>query len=123
MDVFEFRERREVRADDDTEKLANAVIACAIEVHPHLGPGLPEITYRRSMSRELTLDELVGEGRVDILVAGELVVEIKVAEVITKSHVAQTIAYLQALKLQLGLILNFNVTIMKDGIRRVINTF
>jgi GxxExxY protein len=139
MDVFEFREKKERRADDETEQLASDVIAAAIEVHRHLGPGLPETSYRRAMSRELTLrhiphtcecavpihykGELVGEGRVDILVAGRLVVEVKVVECVNKIHVAQTIAYLQALKLQLGLILNFNVAIMKDGIRRVINTF
>jgi GxxExxY protein len=139
VDVFDFHARREQRADDATERLGSQVISCAIEVHRHLGPGLPEISYRRAMSRELTLrgiehecehrvpiwykGELVGEGRVDILVGRRLVIEIKVAEVITKIHVAQTIAYLQALKLPLGLLLNFNVAVMKDGIRRVINTF
>jgi GxxExxY protein len=116
MDVFDFHERRERRADEETEKLAGEVIAAAIEVHRHLGPGLPEISYRRAMARELTLrgiehecefklpilykGELVGEGRVDILVGRRLVLEIKVVEVVTKVHVAQTIAYLQALKLE-----------------------
>jgi GxxExxY protein len=139
MDVFDFHERREKRASEETERLAAEAIACAIEVHRHLGPGLPEIAYRRAMSRELTLrgieheceykvpiiykGELVGEGRIDILVKRRLVLEIKVAEVVTKVHVAQTVAYLQALHLELGLILNFNVAIMRDGIRRVINTF
>ena len=90
------------------------------------------------MSRELTLrgiphecehrvpivykDELVGEGKVDILIDGLLVLELKVVEVVTKVHVAQTITYLKALKLPLGLILNFNVAILKDGIKRVINS-
>src|SRR4051794_12918626 len=139
MDVFDFHERREKRASEETERLAATAISCAIEVHRHLGPGLPEISYRRAISRELTLrgieheceykvpiiykGELVGEGRVDILVRRRVVLETKVVEVVTKVHVAQTIAYLQALKLQLGLILNFNVAVMRDGIRRVINTF
>jgi GxxExxY protein len=138
MDVFEFRERREPRADDPIERLASSVISCAIEVHRHLGPGLPENSYQRALSRELELrgipheceyrvpivykGELVGEGKVDILVHRQLVLEIKVVEVVTKVHIAQTIAYLKALKLTLGLILNFNVAILKDGIKRVINS-
>ena len=139
MDVFEFRERREIRGDEVTERLASQVIGAAIEVHRHLGPGLPEISYRRALSRELTLrgieheceykvpivykGELVGEGRVDTFVGRRLVVETKVVEVLTAVHRAQTIAYLQALKLQLGLLLNFNVAVMRDGIKRVLNTF
>jgi GxxExxY protein len=139
MDVFDFHARGEKRADPETEALAREAIACAIEVHRHLGPGLPESAYRRAMSREFTLrgieheceykvpiiykGELVGEGRIDILVKRKLVLEIKVVDVVTKVHIAQTVAYLQALQLELGLILNFNVAVMRDGIRRVINTF
>jgi GxxExxY protein len=66
---------------------------------------------------------LVGEGRVDILVDCRLVVEIKVVEAISPVHRAQCLAYLQALNLPLALILNFNVAIMRDGIKRVINTY
>jgi GxxExxY protein len=139
MDVFDFHEQNERRADDETEALAHAVIGAAIEVHRVLGPGLPEISYKKALSHELTLrgiedtcefpipiyykGVLVGEGRVDILVARRLVIEIKVAEVLTAVHKAQTLTYLQALKLQLGLLLNSNVAMMRDGIKRVINTF
>ena len=139
MDVFDFHGRNERRADDETEALAHEVIGAAIEVHRVLGPGLPEVSYKKARSHGLTHRQiehecefpvpiyykvvLVGEGRVDILVARRLVIEIKVAEVLTAVHKAQTLAYLQALKLQLGLLLNFNVAVMRDGIKRVINTF
>jgi GxxExxY protein len=139
MNVFDFHERNERRADDETEALAHEVIGAAIEVHRLLGPGLPEISYKRALSHELSLRRiahecefpvpivykgvLVGDGRVDILVDRRLVVEIKVAEAITAVHRQQVLSYLQALKLQLGLILNFNVAVMRDGIKRVINTF
>jgi GxxExxY protein len=139
MNVYDFHERREVRADEQTEFLARAVIGATIEVHLHLGPGLPEVAYRRALSHELAVrgiehqwespvptyfkGVLVGEGRVDTLVGGRLIVEIKVVEHLTGVHRAQVLAYLQALELQLGLFANFNVAIMKDGIRRVISTF
>ena len=139
MNVFEFHERPEKRADAETEALATEAIGAAIEVHRHMGPGLPEISYRKALSHELTLRGIphecefpvpieykgvnVGEGRVDILVGRRLVLEIKVVEVLTAVHRGQTLTYLQALKLQLGVLLNFNVTIMRDGIKRVINTF
>jgi GxxExxY protein len=139
MNVYDFHERREVKVDPATEEIATLVIGAAIEVHRHLGPGLPEISYRKALSHELTLRGIahecefavpiiykgipVGEGKVDILVARRLAFEIKVVEVLTAVHRAQTLAYLQALKLPLGLLINFNVAILKDGIKRVINTF
>jgi GxxExxY protein len=139
MNVYDFHERQEVKADAETEELARQSIGAAIEVHSHLGPGLPEICYRKALSRELTLrgvphecefpvpivykGEPVGKGFVGILVAGRLVMEIKVVEALTPVHRAQSLAYLAALKLQLALLLNFNVAIMRDGIKRVINTY
>jgi GxxExxY protein len=138
MNVYDFYERQEVKADAETEELSHLAIGAAIEVHAHLGPGLPEI-YRKALSRELTLrniphecefpvpivykGEVVGKGFVDILVDRRLVIEIKVAEALTAVHRAQVLAYLQALKLQLALLLNYNVAIMRDGIKRVINTY
>src|SRR5687767_8465916 len=115
MNIFEFHERTEKRADVETERLATDAIGAAIEVHRHMGPGLPEISYKKALSHELTLREIphecefpvpivykgmsVGEGRVDILVARRLVLEIKVVEVLTAVHRGQTLVYLQALKL------------------------
>ena len=139
MNVYDFHERREVKADAGTEDCAHQSIGAAIEVHSHLGPGLPEICYRKALSRELSLrgiphecefpipivykGEPVGRGFVDVLVAGRLILEIKVVEALTPVHRAQSLTYLQALKLQLALLLNFNVAIMRDGIKRVINTY
>ena len=138
MDIFEFRGRGESGVDPKTEDRAHEVIGACIEVHRELGPRLPESSYRNALSHELTLRNvphdvearvpvyykgvLVGEGKVDILVDRCLVVELKVVEALNEVNRAQVIAYLQALKLQLGLLINFNVVVMKDGIKRVVLT-
>ena len=138
MDVLEFRERGMSGVDPDTEDLAQAVIGAAIEVHKHMGPGLPENSYRNALSHELNLrgishacevpvpivykGVLVGEGKLDILVGGVLVVELKVVDSLNEIHKAQVIAYLQATKLQLGLLINYNVVRLAEGIKRVIRT-
>jgi GxxExxY protein len=137
MNVFDFNERHEPRADDETERLAYEVIGAAIEVHRQMGPGLSEHLYRRCMERELTLKaiafrvevpvpvfykgESVGETRIDLLIGEKLVVELKAVESLSQVHRSQTLTYLKLTKLQLGLLINFNVEILKDGIRRVIN--
>jgi GxxExxY protein len=133
-----YRLRAKDRLDDATAELATSVIGAAIEVHGHLGPGLPESVYRKSMCVELTrrgiafLEEapvpviykgvLVGKGKMDILVAGRLVVELKVAETLSDVHVAQCLAYLSATGLQLAILINFNVAVLKDGLQRVVET-
>jgi GxxExxY protein len=138
MDVFDFRRREESRVDDETEALATAVIGAAIEVHKELGPGLPERSYHLALSHELDLRGIphecevrvpivykgkpVGEGWIDILVAGKLVVELKAVEALSPVHRAQVLTYLRVMKLKLGLLINFNVAVLKDGIKRVINT-
>ena len=138
MSMHEFRGLAESRVDGETEKLAEIVIGAAIEVHREIGPGLPESLYRNALSHELTLrgishvceapipvfykGKLVGEGRMDILVADCLIVELKCVEVLTQVHRAQVISYLQAKKLKLALLVNFNVAILRDRIKRVINT-
>ena len=66
--------------------------------------------------------KLVGQGRIDILVGKRLIVELKVVEALTAVHRAQAISYLQVTKLELALLINFNVAVLKDGIKRVINT-
>jgi GxxExxY protein len=139
MDVLQMRERPEKRADDETEDLSHKVIGAAIEVHRHLGAGLPESVYRNALSHELTLlgiahncevpvpiiykGKAVGEGRMDLLVGGKLIVELKAIESLTEVHRAQCIAYLQATHRQLALLINFNVAVLRDGIKRVINTY
>lgn len=137
-DFWSFRAGDHRRLDDEVESIASRVIGAAIEVHKVLSAGLPEIAYKRSLSHELTLCDmphlveapvpvhykgmLVAEGRVDLLVCDRLVVELKVVEQLNEVHTAQVLAYLNALDLELGLLLNFNVSIMKHGIKRVIRT-
>ena len=139
MDVFEFRRRGDATVDEETERLATAVIGAAIEVHRELGPGMPETSYRLSMCHELDLrgiphqyeapltifykGKLVGERRLDILVADRLILELKAVDALQPVHRAQLLSYLQMKKLKLGLLINFNVPILKDGIRRVINPY
>ena len=132
------RMRETDQLDEGLEGFATRVIGAAIEVHRHLGPGLPENTYRKAMCVELTqcgipfVEEapvpvmykgvLVGQGKMDLLVAGRLVVELKVVESLADVHVAQCLACLSATGLQLALLINFNVAILKDGLQRVIRS-
>ncbi len=84
--------------------ITQEIIGAAIEVHRRPGPGLLESTYR-----------------IDFLVKGQVVVEIKAIEGISQIHVAQLLTYLRLLNLRKGRILNFNVSALKDGIKRVSN--
>jgi GxxExxY protein len=138
VDVFEFRGRGESKVDERTEELATAVIGASIEVHRHMGPGLPEIAYRRALSHELTLRGVrhqcevsvpimykgvhVGDGRIDMLIEDVLICELKSIDQLTDLHRSQALTYLLLKKLKLALLLNFDVVTMKEGIRRVVNT-
>lgn len=139
MDTFEFRQRMNSGVDDRTEELAKSVLGAAIEVHTRLKPRLPESVYKAALSHELTLRAIpheceypvpilykgikVGSGFVDILVDGRLILELKAVEPLSPVHHAQVIGYLQGLDLQLGLLINFNVTRPGSGIKRVINSY
>ena len=138
MGEYDFRGRDTSDVDPVTEDFAHRVIGAAIEFHANLGAGLPETVYRRALMHELQLrglscdtevpvpvhykGVLVGKGRLDLLVERRLIVEIKVVEALTPTHRAQVIAYLQAPNLQLCLLINFNVTVLHDGIKRVVKT-
>jgi GxxExxY protein len=118
--------------------ISRAVIGAAIQVHSILGRGFLESIYEMAMVEELGLrgigferqvpmpvlyrDKVIGEHRLDLLVGGELVVELKAVAAINDAHVAQTMSYLKAGAFQLGLILNFNTRVMRDGIRRVVSS-
>lgn len=122
--------------DVHQNKLANAVIGAAIEVHRELGPGFLESVYQEALVVELELRRipfiaqqpvevsykgcLVGEGRIDLLVDRGLVVEIKAVDTIMPIHRAQLISYLRAMGLPLGLLLNFKTPLAKDGIERIV---
>lgn len=121
---------------EQVDKLAYAVIGAAIEVHRLLGPGFLEVVYEQALVMELQLREIpfkrqvviavnykgeaVGEGRLDLLIGDTLIVELKAVNELTPIHSAQVISYLKMTDNQLGLLINFNVPILKDGIKRII---
>jgi GxxExxY protein len=122
----------------ELDQLAHAVIGAAIEVHRVLGPGLLESVYESALCRELELlgipherqaripipykGIIVGDGRLDVLVAGVLPVEIKSVEMLIGIHGAQVLTYLKAGNFKLGLLINFNERLLKDGLKRVVNS-
>jgi GxxExxY protein len=120
----------------ELDGLAKAVVDAAFEVHRTLGPGFLESVYEEAMVIELKArgipferqrpisitykDRPVGEGRLDLLVASQLLVELKAVETLVPIHKAQVISYLKATRLQLGLLINFNVPVLRSGIQRVV---
>lgn len=120
------------------DRLAYEVIGAAIEVHRTLGPGFLETVYEHALTHELEdrgvaferqlsvgvdyKGRRVGDGRLDFLVDGRLIVEIKAVESLLPIHTAQVISYLRAINLQLGLLLNFNVALLPQGMKRVVRT-
>jgi len=120
------------------DTLAHSVIGAAIEVHRALGPGFLEAVYEEALSYELESRHIefrrqaavsvfykaheVGTGRIDLLVEGELVIELKAIDNLLPVHQAQLISYLRTLNKSLGLLINFNVYRLKQGIKRVVLT-
>jgi len=120
------------------DELSNIVIGCALRVHRKLGPGLLESAYQVCLCHELTKAGLriemekpmpivyeeirLDHGyRIDILVEGKLVIEIKTVEAFTDVHFQQLMTYLRLGYYKLGLLINFHVSLLKDGLKRVIN--
>jgi GxxExxY protein len=134
----QFHSRGREEPSEELNKLAYAVIGAAIEVHRLLGPGHLESVYRDALCVELKLRGLqvarefayaldykghaVGSGRLDLLVEGQLVVELKACEHLAPVHTAQILSYLRCTGRQLGLLINFNVALLQDGIKRVISS-
>jgi GxxExxY protein len=134
------RVQRVARTEPTQElnKLSWAVVDAAIEVHRHLGLGFFESVYEEALSVELASrnipfarqpvvpiyykDHPIGEGRLDLLVGGCLIIELKAVEALAPIHTAQVISYLKATGFQLGLLINFNVPILKSGLKRIINS-
>lgn len=118
------------------EKLAHDVIGAAIEVHRQLGPGFLESVYEEALSAELDIrgisfqrqyevtvrykDHDIGKGRIDYMIDDQLVVELKAVQALAPVHIAQAISYLKMTELPLALLINFNVPVLKDGIKRVV---
>lgn len=119
------------------DKLSNQVIGCAIEVHRELGPGLLESTYEQCLAYELRKTGLsfdvqsplpVGyKGvrldcgyRVDLLVEKQMIIELKAVETMNKIHEAQLLTYMKLAEVNIGLLINFNVGLLKNGIKRFV---
>ena len=121
-------------------KLATEVIGAAIKVHKELGPGLLESAYKECLYFELFKSGFLVEKekaipliydevkldcgyRLDIILENKLIIEVKSVEALNEIHLAQTLTYLKLSKCKLGLLINFNVLLLKDGIKRVINGY
>ena len=119
-------------------EIANKVIGHAIEVHKALGPGLLESAYKECLYYKIKQSSLFVEKekpmplvfedvkldcgyRLDLLVENKLVLELKVVEALNDVHLAQMLTYLKIGNFKLGLLVNFNVALLKNGIKRVIN--
>ncbi len=124
--------------DEQLDELARAVVDAAMEVHRELGPGFVESVYEEALAVELAMRAIqferqkplavsykghpVGEGRVDLLVGGLLIVELKAVEKLLPVHKAQAISYLKARGSMLALLINFNERLLRDGIQRIVLT-
>ena len=119
-------------------ELSERIIGAAIEVHRHLGPGYLEAVYEEALAEEFVTRGIgfvrqhvicvqykgkpVGTVRLDFIVEERLVVELKALEALLPLHKAQVIAYLKSSGAKLGLLINFNVEVLRNGIRRIIFT-
>jgi GxxExxY protein len=121
--------------DEELNRLTERIIGAAIEVHRELGPGLLESAYEGCLVHELIQRGLVVEYekklpiryknltvesgfRLDLLVEGRIIVEVKAVDRLHPIHEAQLITYLKLTACKVGLLINFNVKVLKDGIRR-----
>ena len=119
------------------KELTGQIIGAAIEVHRELGPGLLESAYQMCLARELSLRELPYERekplpleykgvqvdcgyRLDFLVDGKVVVELKAVDAIREVYEAQLLTYLKLTSCKVGLLINFNVPVLKNGVKRMV---
>jgi GxxExxY protein len=120
----------------EINQLTEAIIGAAIEVHRHLGPGLLESAYQICLAREMTLRGLSYERekelrvtykdvqldcgyRLDFLVEQKIIVELKTVDYLLPIHEAQILTYLKLTGCKVGLLINFNVPILKNGLKRM----
>ncbi len=129
---------KQVVVPEEIERLAAQTVNAALTVHRTLGPGLLESAYQECLAIELSLaglrldcekilpltyrgHSIENAYRLDLIVNGQLLVELKAIEATQPIHRVQVTTYLKLLKLPLGLLINFNVPLIKDGITRVLN--
>ena len=125
---------------DELNGLSKIILDSAMAVHKEMGPGLLETVYEHCLIKELLIrqistqkqvylplrykgEELNKDFRIDILVCKEIIIEIKAVDVVIPVHEAQIISYLKLSGKKLGFLINFNVTLLKDGFRRYVNNF
>jgi len=121
----------------DFDNLSHQVIGCALEVHKLLGPGLLESTYEQCLAHELTMNGILFKlqqplpviykdirldcgYRIDLLIENKLIVELKSVEAIKAIHEAQLLTYMKLANISIGLMINFNVQKLKEGIKRYV---
>jgi len=119
------------------DELSNKVLGCAIEVHRELGPGLLESTYEQCLAYELSEAKipfklqvelpveykrikLACGYRIDLLAADRLIVELKSVDQLLKIHEAQVLTYMKLAVVRVGLLINFNVDVLRRGVRRFV---
>ena len=119
-------------------EISKVVFDCALKVHQNLGPGLLESAYEECLYYELCKTGLEIEKqkplplvyeevklevgyRIDIMIENKFIIEIKAVDALNDVHLAQVLTYLKLSNCKLGLLINFNVTLIKNGIRRIIN--
>ena len=127
------------KISEELNKISYTIIGHAIEVHKHLGPGLLESAYQECLYFEIKNEGLIVEKekslpiiykglkleqgyRIDLLIENKLVIELKTVENFTQVHYAQILTYLKLGKYPLGLLLNYNSKILRNNIKRFINT-
>lgn len=124
--------------DERREIIMKEIIGSAIEVHRNLGPGLLESTYELCLCKELELRGLKFERqkklelnykgifieksyRIDVVIENEIILELKAVEELKDIHKFQLLTYLKLSNRKLGLLINFNIKLLKDGVKRIIN--
>ncbi len=128
------------RSKELIESWAHEIVGAAIEVHKHIGPGLLESIYAECLMKELTLRNVMSQRQVmiplaykgwrlnkefvmDLLVEDTIIVELKACEGLLPVHEAQLLSYLKLANKQLGFLINFNVPLLKQGIKRMVNNY
>jgi GxxExxY protein len=136
----ESTESAEMSQKDRLSKITETIIGCAINVHKELGPGLLESAYEACLLYDLSQTKMKIENqkplpiiyknvklncgyRLDLIIEDEVIVEIKSVEKMLPIHKAQLLSYLKISGLKVGLLINFNVELLKDGIIRVVNNY
>jgi GxxExxY protein len=119
-------------------ELARVIFNSSLKIHRELGPGLLESAYEQCLFYELTKSGInvqkqkplpliyqnvdMGMGyRVDLMVEGKVIIEIKSVEALNEIHLAQVLTYLKLSNCKLGLLINFNISLIKNGFKRVVN--